>query len=53
MNWILDRLKERTSWDGVIMVAAGAAILILGPLSKLAAYGLLGYGAWTLWKKEK
>jgi len=46
-------LKERTSWDGAIMVAAGAAILILGPLSKLAAYGLLGYGAWTLWKKEK
>ena len=28
-------------------------ILIAGPFAKLAAWGAIGYGAWTLWKREK
>jgi hypothetical protein len=51
-NWIIDRLKERTSWDGIVLVAAGATFIILGPLAKIAAYGAIVYGAWTIWKKE-
>lgn len=52
-KWVIDRLKERTSWDGIVLIAAGAAFIILGPLAKIAAYGAIGYGAWTIWKKEK
>lgn len=51
--WILARLKERTSWDGAIMIAAGVAYIVLGPLATVAAYGAIAYGAWTIWKKEK
>lgn len=51
-SWISDRLKERTSWDGLVLVAAGAAFVILGPLAKVAAYAAIAYGAWTFWKKE-
>ena len=52
MNWVLARLTERTSWDGIVMIGAGAAFIILGPLAKFAAYGAIAYGAWTIWKKE-
>jgi hypothetical protein len=31
----------------------GVVILIAGPFAKLAAWGAIGYGAWTLWKREK
>jgi len=53
MNWIIARLKERTSWDGIVCIGAGAAFIILGPLAKFAAYGAIAYGAWTIWKSEK
>lgn len=43
-KWINSRLEERTSWDG--------AVLIAGPFAKLAAYGAIAYGAWTIWKSE-
>lgn len=52
-KWIADRAKERTSLDGVILIGAGVAYLILGSaLATLAAYGAIAYGAWTLWKSE-
>lgn len=51
--WVIARLKERTSWDGAVMIAAGVAYIVLGPLAKIAAYGAIAYGAWTIWKKEK
>jgi hypothetical protein len=50
MNWIKDRLIERTTWDGIIMIGTGVAMIIT-PVS-LIAYGMIAYGAWTLWKKE-
>ena len=50
---IKDRVDERTSWDGAILIAIGVVVLIAGPLAKIAAWGAIGYGAWTLWKKEK
>jgi len=52
MNWITSRLTERTSWDGIVMIGAGVAFIVLGPLAKVAAYGAIAYGAWTIWKKE-
>jgi len=52
-KWVKDRVDERTSWDGTILIAIGVIVLIAGPLAKLAAWIAIGYGAWTLWKREK
>ena len=52
MDWLKDRLAERTSADGMICIAVGASIVILGPLGKLLALALIGYGMWTFWKSE-
>jgi len=51
-NWITDRLNERTSLDGAVLIAAGVAFLIFKPIASLVAYGAIAYGAWTIWKKE-
>lgn len=51
-NWIISRIKERTTWDGTVLIAAGVAFLFVKPIASLVAYGAIVYGAWTLWKKE-
>lgn len=51
-NWIKERLEERTSLDGAVLVGVGLVILIAGPFAKLAAYAAIAYGAWTIWKSE-
>lgn len=51
-TWIKNRLDERTSWDGAMLVAVGVIVLIAGPFAKLAAYAAIAYGAWTIWKSE-
>ena len=53
IKWLKDRVEERTSWDGTVLIAVGVVVLIAGPLAKLAAWGAIGYGAWTLYKREK
>lgn len=50
INWIKDRLKERTTLDGVALVATGIAMLIV-PVD-LIAYAAIAYGAWTIFKSE-
>tara|TARA_B100000424_G_C22630584_1_gene349523 strand:+ start:135 stop:302 length:168 start_codon:yes stop_codon:yes gene_type:complete len=52
-KFITSRLEERTSLDGVILIALGLVVLIAGPFAKLAAYGAIAYGAWTIYKREK
>lgn len=51
MNWLKGRLTERTSLDGVALIAVGGVILLAGPFAKIAAYAAIAYGAWTLFKK--
>ena len=51
-KWITHRLEERTTWDGAMLIGVGVVVLIAGPFAKLAAYGAIAYGAWTLYKKE-
>ena len=51
-KWIKNRLVERTSWDGVALIAVGVVVLVLGPLAHYAAWAALVWGAWTLWKSE-
>jgi hypothetical protein len=53
IDWLQIRLKERSSWDGLTIIIISILALIASPLIKYAAWIGLGYGAWTLWKKEK
>ena len=48
MQWIKERIKERTSLDGIALIAVGGAILLAGPFAKIAAYAAIGYGIYTL-----
>jgi len=48
----MDRLNERTSLDGAVLIAAGIAFLIFKPIASIVAYGAIAYGAYTLWKRE-
>lgn len=50
MDWLRDRLKERTTLDGFVLVVAGAA-MVIAPVN-LIAYAMIAYGAWTMWKSE-
>jgi hypothetical protein len=51
-KFIIDRLGERTTLDGAILIGAGIAFLIFKPIASLVAYGAIAYGAWTLFKSE-
>ena len=51
-NWIIDRLGERTTLDGAVLVGAGVAFLIFKPIASLVAYAAIAYGAWTIYKSE-
>ena len=51
-NWIKARIEERTTLDGAALIAVGLVVLIAGPFAKLAAYGAIAYGVWTIWKSE-
>jgi uncharacterized membrane protein len=53
ITWVKDRLKERTSWDGGIIVAGSLAIILFGGIVKIAAWAGLAYGIWTFLQKEE
>ena len=50
--WVGDRFKERTSWDGAMLVLLGVLVLIAKPIAGLLAYAAIAYGAWTIYKSE-
>jgi|TARA_Y200000002_G_scaffold383009_1_gene402576 hypothetical protein len=52
VDWVKDRLSERTSWDGIVLIAIGSLILIASPLTKIAALVAIGYGVFTILKDE-
>lgn len=51
-EWVMDRKEERTSLDGIALIAMGVIALFFTPLVKFAAYGAIIYGAYTLIKAE-
>jgi EamA domain-containing membrane protein RarD len=51
-DWITDRVGERTSLDGIALIAISGSIILFGGIVKLAAWVGLGYGIYTLVKKE-
>jgi|688.fasta_scaffold187470_3 hypothetical protein len=52
-QWVIARAKERTSWDGAVLIAMGICFLIVPASAKFAGLAAIIYGAWTLWKKEQ
>lgn len=53
LDFIKARLGERTSLDGVSLIAICGTIILFGGLAKLAAWVGLAYGIFTLVKPEK
>jgi len=53
MNWLTNRFKERTSFDGIAIIGVSLVALFFTPLVKMAAIAGLVYGAWTILKKER
>lgn len=53
MKYLKELVKERTSWDGALLIVVCGSVLLFGGLVKLLAWLGLGYGIWTLLKKEK
>jgi hypothetical protein len=51
IDWLQERMKERTSWDGFTIIVISVLVLSASPLIRYAAWAGLVYGAWTLWKK--
>jgi hypothetical protein len=52
IDWLQERMKERTSWDGFTIIFISVLVLSASPLLRYAAWAGLVYGVWTLWKKE-
>jgi len=52
LDWVKDRLVERTSIDGGVLIAICGSILLFGGIVELAAWVGLGWGIWTLVKGE-
>jgi hypothetical protein len=53
IDWVQDRINERTSWDGLTIIIISVVALIATPLVKYAGWIGICYGGWTLWKREK
>jgi hypothetical protein len=51
-DWLVSRLKERTSWDGFVIIGVCLAVLFAAPFIKIIAWAGIAYGAFTIIKKE-
>jgi hypothetical protein len=54
VDWIKDRVKERTSWDGGVLIAIGVIGLFFSAIVpfNLICWAAIAWGAWTAWKSE-
>ena len=53
MSSIKNRIKERSSWNGII-IGVPAVLVILGivPLMKVIIWGALAWAVYNIWKSE-
>ena len=51
-EWITDRVQERTSWDGAMLIGVGLVGLLFQVLVTCAAYIAISYGIWTIVNSE-
>jgi len=47
MGWFKDRIKERTSLDGVSLIVICGSVILFGGIAKLFSVGLGFFGAYT------
>tara|TARA_B100000424_G_scaffold225138_1_gene185224 strand:+ start:1411 stop:1581 length:171 start_codon:yes stop_codon:yes gene_type:complete len=48
-QWISDRIKEASSHQGAIVVAAAVAVLFFGySLTQVILWGALAWGVWSM-----
>lgn len=52
MSWLKDRIKERTSLDGVSLIVICGSVILFGGIAKLLAWAGLLWGVYTLTKSE-
>ena len=52
MDWLKKRWKERTSQNGIALIAIGVVAIVFKPLVGIAAYAAIAYGAYQVWTKE-
>jgi hypothetical protein len=52
-NWVVARLGERTSWDGLSLIAICGSVILFGGLAKLLAWAGLLWGVYTLVMEQK
>ena len=52
VDWVKDRVSERTSWDGVTIIGVSILVLLGVPVVKLLAWPALLYGVFTFFKEE-
>jgi hypothetical protein len=52
VNWVKDRIKERTSWDGGAIIVVSVLAIIASPIIKWVAGAGLIYGVITIIKKD-
>ena len=48
----MERVAERTSLDGLLLIAAGGSVILFGGLAKLLAWIAVLWGIYTLVKAE-
>jgi hypothetical protein len=53
IDWLQDRMRERTSWDGLTLIVVSVLALVAAPLIRYVAWFGIAYGIWTLWTKER
>ena len=52
-DWLMARMPERTSHDGVLLVVICGSVVLFGGVVKLLAWVGLAWGVYTLIMEEK
>ena len=51
--WIANRIREASSHQGAIVVAAAVAVIWFAiPLTKVIVWGALAWGVWSILKQD-
>ena len=51
-HWCKDRVSQRTSWDGAVIIALSLVVLFLGQFAEWACYAGILWGIWTILKDQ-
>lgn len=52
LSWLKERVKERTTLDGAVLILISIAMLVIKPLINVIALAAIVYGLWTIIKEE-